>query len=68
MNNFQTIRSRLNLSQAELAEALGMSQPNVSKYENGQDIPPDTARKLISLAQSRGVSISFDDIYGVAAA
>lgn len=63
MNNFQQIRSRLQLSQSELAEALDMSQPNISKYENGQEVSPETARKLVRLATERGVSVSFDDIY-----
>ncbi|MDR5170711.1 helix-turn-helix transcriptional regulator [Methylobacillus flagellatus] len=65
MSNFQKIRSHLGLSQAGLARALGMSQPNIYKYEKGQDVPPGVARKLIELAAKRGVSLTYDDIYQV---
>lgn len=51
------------MSQAELAGALGMTQGNVSFYENGQTIPPDVGAKIIEYARSRGHVITFDDLY-----
>lgn len=37
--DFATIRKDLGLSQAELAEKLGVNQATVSRFENGKLIP-----------------------------
>lgn len=63
MNNFQRIRLLLKFSQQEIADKLGISQPNVSKIESGQEVSPEIARNLISLAKEQGVSLTFDDVY-----
>ena len=63
MNTILSIRKRLDATQSELAEALGVSQGNVSHYERGQTVPPDIAFRLINFAKKRGLSLSFDDIY-----
>ena len=63
MNTILSVRKRLEVTQAGLAEALGVSQGNVSHYERGQTIPPDIASRLIAFAKTRGLSLSFDDIY-----
>jgi transcriptional regulator with XRE-family HTH domain len=64
MHNLLSIRKRLGVSQADLGEALGLSQGNVSHYEcDRQPIPPDVARRIIKLAAERGHTVSFDDIY-----
>jgi putative transcriptional regulator len=68
MNTFHTIRKRLDMTQSEIAAELGVSQSNVSFYENGQTVPPAVAGKLIALAKSRGHDISFDDVYAAAVA
>ena len=66
MNKVFEIRTRLGLSQRALADALALSQGNVSHYECGrQEVPPDVARRLISFAESRGEALTFDDIYSV---
>ncbi len=64
MHNLKSIRSRLGLTQQEVAEGLGCTQGNVGHYERGQTLPPDVARKLIDLAASRGLAIGFDHVYG----
>lgn len=64
MNVVRTIRSRLGVTQAELAEALGVTQSNVSFYERGQAVPPPTAGKLIEFSRSRGLELSYDHVYG----
>lgn len=46
-----------------MARALGVSQGNISHYERGQAIPPSVAAKLISFAQTKGVTLTFDEIY-----
>ncbi|AOB29896.1 hypothetical protein AKI39_03115 [Bordetella sp. H567] len=64
MNPTRRIRQTLGLTQAELATALGISQSLVSQYERGrQEMPPDTARRLIQFAQTRGKRFTFNDIY-----
>ena len=64
MNPIRLIRQKLGKTQAELAQALGISQSLVSQYERGrQEIPPDTARRLIQYAQTEGKRFTFNDIY-----
>lgn len=64
MSNILSIRKRLGLSQAALGEAIGCTQGNVGHYERGQTVPPEMARRLIRFAATRGVVLSFDDVYG----
>lgn len=65
-NNLKAIRERLGLSQAGLAESLGVSQGNISHCElQNQEVSPDMARKVVALARERGLDVSFDDIYDV---
>lgn len=66
MNQMQTIRKRLGMTQAGLAERLGVSQGNVSFYERGQTVPPAVAAKLIDMAAQHGLQITFDHVYGAA--
>jgi putative transcriptional regulator len=63
MSRLPEIRKALGLTQAELAVSLGMSQGNVSFYENGQTIPPAVAARLIEIARARGHELTFDAIY-----
>lgn len=66
MSTIKTIRSRLSLTQRGLADLLGCSQGNVANYEGGQTVPPAAASKLIEIAASRGLKITFDHVYGAA--
>lgn len=66
MNRIKEIRERLGVTQAELAAALGKSQGNVAFYEKGQTVLPEVAKSLICYASTRGLHISYEDIYGVA--
>lgn len=64
MNNVREIRNRLDMSQADLASAIGVTQGNVSHIEQGRQVlMPAHAKRLIEIASERGVKISFDDIY-----
>lgn len=67
MNRIKAIRERLQLTQAAFAVGVGCSQGNVSFYENGQEMPPGVATRLIAFAKGKGLVISFDHIYGEAA-
>lgn len=64
MSTIKTIRIRLQITQAEFAEGIGCTQANIGHYEKGQSVPPDSARRVIAFAKSKGLTISFDDIYG----
>lgn len=64
MNHLKTIRQRLGLTQQAIATELGCTQGNVGHYERGQTLPPDVARKLIQVANARGLQIGFDHVYG----
>lgn len=66
MHALKNIRLRLGATQSEIAEALDVTQGNVSFYEKGQTIPPAQAEKLISFARSKGLPIGYDHVYGLA--
>lgn len=65
MSRIKEIRERLEMTQAELAEALGCTQGNVGHYERGQTLPPERATSLIEFAQRRGVRLTMDQVYGM---
>ena len=64
MNPIQTIRGRLRVTQAALAKELGVTQGNISHYEQGQEVPPPVAKLLIKFAASKGEVVTYNDIYG----
>ena len=49
------LRTERNLSQGDLAEALGVSRQSVSKWETGGSVPD--LDKLVKLSQLFGVSL-----------
>lgn len=64
MSTIRSIRQRLGVTQSCLAEALEVSQSNVSFYERGQTVPPVVAARLIRFAATRDVALTYEDIYG----
>lgn len=66
MSAIKTIRERLKLTQAAFAEGIGCTQGNVVHYERGQTVPPAAARRVIDFCAQRGLTITFDHIYGAA--
>lgn len=66
MNNVQSIRQRLGMSQVGFAQALGVTQGNICHIEQGrQEVTPRIARRIIALAAKNGIAITFDDIYAI---
>lgn len=64
MNKIKQIRKELGMGQVEFALAIGAKQPSISYYENGlHQIMPDVAGRLIAFAGSKGIKVTFDDIY-----
>lgn len=69
MSAIKRVRDRLNLTQEQLADVLGVTQGSVSFYEKGVvPIPPKNARKLIEFARAHGKKLSFNDLYSAEAA
>lgn len=64
MNNIKAIRTRLGLTQTAFGEGLGCTQGNVGHYEKGQTVLPDVAGKVIEFAKTKGLTITFDHVYG----
>jgi putative transcriptional regulator len=63
MSKFKAIRDRLKVTQEVLADGIGCTQGLVWQMEHGATVMPDTAQKLIAYAATKGLSITFDDIY-----
>ena len=63
MSTIKSIRERLGVTQAALAEGMGCTQANISFYENGQTVPPERAEALIAYALTLGKKLTFNDIY-----
>ena len=66
MRPIQIIRSRLGVSQAELADGIKRSQTVVSYYERGGPIPAAVATNLIAFAREKGLELTYDHVYGAA--
>ena len=60
MNALQELRKKKGLSQAQLAESLGVIQKAVSQWETGETLP--TADKLPAIADALGCTI--DELFG----
>lgn len=59
-NQLRTLRERLSLSQAKLAELLGITQSSLNRYENGQSTPTvELFRKYADF-----FDVSMDYIFG----
>lgn len=53
------------MTQREVADLFEQTASNISHYENGkQQLPSNCARLLIQHVAQRGVTITFDDVYG----
>ena len=47
--SIQKIRARLNVTQAEFADKIGVSQPTVAMWESGIRKPGGPAKKLLNM-------------------
>jgi DNA-binding XRE family transcriptional regulator len=66
MNNILSIRKRIGLQQVDFAEAIGVSQSNVSHYENGRNDPSlDVGRQVVALARRYGHSLTLEDVFAL---
>lgn len=65
MNAMKQIREALGVTQGAFADAIDATAGAFYFYESGRSEPkPDTARKIIEFARSRGLLIDFNHVYG----
>lgn len=57
----QTLRNEAGLSQKQLSEKTGISQANISKFENGHHIPSIDILKRIADALGKRLIVDFID-------
>lgn len=59
----KNIRFNLGYSQTKLAKEIDIDKTSISLYESGKRKPGfSTLRKIINLANSNGMNITYDDI------
>ena len=63
-SKIKEIRNKMELTQAEFAEAIGCGQTAVSQYEIGQRRPSyKIAKAIISLAKAKKIKVTLMDIF-----
>ncbi|MDR5611272.1 MULTISPECIES: helix-turn-helix transcriptional regulator [unclassified Arsenophonus] len=64
MNNLKKLRKQAGMTQARLANALGLTQGAVAHYEKGiRRLNIDIAKKILSEFNSRGIFCTFEDVF-----
>ncbi|POY47696.1 helix-turn-helix transcriptional regulator [Avibacterium paragallinarum] len=64
MNNISKFRNQIGLTQAQLAEHLGWSQPRIANYETGVRKPSlFVAREIVAGLNRLGCKVSLDDVF-----
>ncbi|AHG75407.1 Cro repressor protein [Mannheimia varigena USDA-ARS-USMARC-1296] len=64
MNKIADFRKELNVTQAQLAEKIGWTQPRIANYETGLRTPSlQDGRKIVRALNAFGLSVSFDDVF-----
>ncbi|EHM9266713.1 helix-turn-helix transcriptional regulator [Salmonella enterica] len=64
MNNLKKLRKEAGISQASLADALGVSQGAIAHYEKGiRKLNVESAKKVIEALNTHGVSCTFEDVF-----
>lgn len=64
MTPMRAIRLRLGVTQIAVADGVGCSRTRIVRYEQGEEMPPETARRLIAYAQSLGLALQMNHVYG----
>jgi transcriptional regulator with XRE-family HTH domain len=58
------IRNLLNMTQAELGDAINLTQSAISNYDNGhRKLPIEVAQQIIKLAKLRGIRLLLEDFF-----
>lgn len=64
MCNLKAVREKAGITQAALAESIGMTQGAIAHYETGRRRPGlDECRLIIAALRDRGVECNLDDVF-----
>lgn len=64
MSSMKSIREKAGMTQAELAEAVGLTQGAIAHYEGGRRKPGlDECRRIVDALNKHGLSVTLDDLF-----
>jgi len=64
MSALKTIRKRVGITQAQLAERVGMTQAAIGHYETGRRRPGlEECRRIVTALNELGASCTLDDVF-----
>lgn len=64
MSNIKTIRESLRMTQAALADSVGVTQGAIAHYENERRKPGlDECRRIVSALNSHGAGVTLDEVF-----
>lgn len=64
MNRITEFRKATNLTQAEFAKLMNVTQGAFGHYESGRRIPSiNTAKRIVAILNAQGVVCSLDDVF-----
>lgn len=64
MNRLKELRQSAGITQAELAEAMGLSQGAIAHYEKGfRGMKAVSIQKLLRVFSEKGVECTFEDVF-----
>lgn len=64
MSNIKTIRESLRMTQAALADSVGVTQGAIAHYENERRKPGlDECRRIVSALNERGACVTLDEVF-----
>lgn len=64
MSNLKSIRSKLKITQRQLAHEIGHTASSVGHYESGRRIPDiTTCHLIVNALNSRGVIFKIEDVF-----
>ncbi|MEX4272909.1 helix-turn-helix domain-containing protein [Haemophilus influenzae] len=61
MNNLSQIRGQLGITQRQLANHIGWSQPRIANYETG--LRSRVAQKIVQTLNSLGAKVCIEDVF-----
>lgn len=68
MSSMKTIREKAGVTQAVLAQMIGLTQSAIAHYESGRRKPPlDECRRIVAALNTSGADVTLDDVFPPAA-
>jgi putative transcriptional regulator len=64
MSNIKTIRESLRITQAALADSVGVTQGAIAHYENDRRKPGlEECRRIVAALNKHGAKVTLDDVF-----